>query len=263
VRRQQNRWQRRYRFGRTPLCELRGGRHHGQRSPIVSAHCILVVDDQEFYRVGLGLIIGQQADLRVAATAADADEARSLLERQSFDLALVELALPGSSGLDLLWQIARQHPQTRVIAFTVHREAAHWQRAMAAGARGFVNKRSAVDELIQAIRVVLGGSVYLSAPAQAQFAEMARATRRPQASVGLESLSNREFEVLSLIGRGLGTSEIAAHIGRSIKTVETHKANLKTKLAVANSTELFRFAMQWVVDGGFDDFGKPDKPDAD
>jgi DNA-binding NarL/FixJ family response regulator len=237
------------------------GRRRRLEELTVSAHRILVVDDQEFYRLGLSLIIGRQADLHVTAMAADADAARALLERQSFHLALVELALPGTSGLDLLWHIARQHPQTRVIAFTVHREAAHWQRAMAAGARGFVNKRSAVDELIQAIRVVLGGSVYLSAPAQAQFAEMARATRRPQASVGLESLSNREFEVLSLIGRGLGTSEIAAHIGRSIKTVETHKANLKTKLAVATSTELFQFAMRWVVDSGFDDFGAPDKPD--
>ena len=166
--------------------------------------------------------------------------------------------LGGISGLEVVKRIVERSAQTRVLVLTMHEETQYWERVMAAGAHGFVMKRDAPGQLLEAMRTVLAGSLYYSEQVQRRLAQIARDLRRASPTNPLDALSEKELDVLRMIGRGMGTSEIAVGLSRSVKTIETHKANLKTKLGMDSSRDLTTFAMRWAVDTGDESFGRPD-----
>ena len=221
---------------------------------------VLIVDDHEIVRHGLALMIQQEPDLEVGGSAGDFAQASELLRKQRFDAAVVDISLGGISGLEIVKRIADRSPSTRILVLTMHEESLYWERAMGAGAHGFVMKRDGPAQLIKAIRAVLAGTLYYSEQVQARLADIARSMRKTSPAGPLDTLSDRELDVLRLVGQGLGTSEIAGRLSRSVKTIETHKANLKTKLGMASSQELTSFAMRWAVDEGDDSFGRPSEP---
>jgi DNA-binding NarL/FixJ family response regulator len=210
---------------------------------------VLVVDDHTIVRQGLALLIEQEPDLRVTGSAADLAQALDLLRKTQFDLALVDISLSGRSGLELVRRIVDGYPATRVVVLTMHEESLYWERAMAAGAHGFVMKSDAPAYLVKAMRTVLLGAMYYSEKVQVLLADRARDMRRTAPATPLALLGDKELDVLRLIGRGLGTGQIAAQLNRSVKTIETHKANLRSKLGLQNAAELTAFATRWLIDG--------------
>jgi two-component system, NarL family, response regulator NreC len=224
---------------------------------------VLIVDDHEIVRHGLALMIAQEPDLVVAGLASDFASAAEFLRKEQFDVVVVDISLGGVSGLEIVKRIADRSPSTRVLVLTMHEESLYWERVMAAGAHGFVMKRDGPAQLIQGIRTVLGGAMYYSEQVQVRLAEIARSMRRNSPVGPLDSLSDREIDVLRLMGRGLGTTEIATRLNRSVKTIETHKANLKTKLGMGSAQELTGFAMRWAIDTGDESFGRPSEPPAE
>lgn len=221
---------------------------------------VLVVDDHEIVRHGLALMIEREAGFKVEGMAKDFAEAVALLRQRRYDIAIVDLSLGGISGLEIVRRIVERSAQTRVLVLTMHEESQYWERVMAAGAHGFVMKRDAPSQLIQAMRTVLSGSLSYGEQVQRRLAQIARDLRRSSPASPLDTLSEKELDVLRLVGRGMGTSEIAASLSRSVKTIETHKANLKTKLGMDSSRELTAFAMRWAVDTGDESFGRADGP---
>ena len=207
---------------------------------------ILIVDDHPLVRAGFAQLIGDCADLEVCGEAGDIAEAMRQIETNRPDLAIIDLSLAGSSGLDL---IERAHARDRdllILVASMHDETLYAERALAAGARGYINKQEAQDRIILAIRQVLGGKVYLS---QA----MTERTLNGMVDAGAEkrdidSLSNRELQVFELIGRGHSTSRIAEQLNLSVKTIETHQAHIKKKLGLDSAHELTQRAIRWVME---------------
>jgi two-component system, NarL family, response regulator NreC len=217
---------------------------------------VLLVDDHEILRHGLALLINQESDLRVVGSARSAAEAHELLRLEPVDLALVDISLDGhASGLRLVREIADRDPPTRVIVLTMHDESLYWDRAMACGAHGFVVKGSATTELLGAMRQVLDGGVYASSAAQQRLLLLSRGCPREASSSPLQNLSIREAEVLRMIGKGLSSAQIAEQLRRSVKTIEAHKANLKTKLGLASGADLLRYAAHLAAHGQDSAFG--------
>lgn len=205
---------------------------------------ILIVDDHAVVRRGLALMIGMEPDLEVAAEACSMDDAVGLLKSVSLDLALVDLSLQGPSGLDLIRHISAQHPSVRTLALSMYDESIWLDRVLRAGGHGFVSKDASIEVLMSAVRKVLSGGVYISEQAQARAFENVKAANASAETLLLPRLSNRELEVLTLIGQGLGTAEIASLLSRSVKTVESHKENLKQKLGLKTGVALMRYAVE-------------------
>jgi DNA-binding NarL/FixJ family response regulator len=201
-----------------------------------------------------------ESDLHVAGSAADLEQALELLRRQTFDLAVVDISLARVSGLEVVRRLVDCYPTTRVLVLTMHDEALYWERAMAAGAHGYVMKSEAPICLIKAIRTVMMGAMYYSEKVQARLAMLARESRRSASATPIDSLSDRELDILRLVGRGKGTSQIAHELRRSVKTIETHKANLRAKLGLQSSLELANFALRWAIEAGGERADLPNPP---
>ena len=205
---------------------------------------LLLVDDHPVVREGVARLIEREPDLHVAAEAATIEEALGHLEARPFDLALLDIGLAGSSGLDLVEQIRTRWPDLPVLMLSMYHERFYAERALRAGAQGYVMKQQAAGEIVTAVRRVLGGELYLS-PELARTLVRRAVDRREGAAAPTEELSNREIEVLRLIGQGLSTREIADHLALSVKTIESYRANLKRKLGLESGTELMRYAYEW------------------
>jgi DNA-binding NarL/FixJ family response regulator len=162
------------------------------------------------------------------------------------DLAIVDITLRDTSGIELIKDIKIRFPKLPVLVLSMHDESFYAERALRAGARGYVMKEEASEKVMTAIRRVLAGEVYLSESVAARMLSKYVDGRPEQGSNPVERLSDRELEVFELIGRGLGTSQIAEKLHRSIKTIEAHRANIKRKLQLRTSPELLRMALQWV-----------------
>jgi DNA-binding NarL/FixJ family response regulator len=206
---------------------------------------ILIVDDHPMMRSGMRELLDAEEDLRVAGEASDVATARSLLRSSRFDLALVDLSLGKGSGLDLVEEIASRYPDVRVLVVTMH-DASLWaERALRAGALGFVNKAEPESTLLEAVRKVLAGETALDTKLTDRLVK--RAVRgEPRGPAGVAGLSDRQLQVFELLGRGRSVRQIAEELGISVKTVETHRANIKTKLKVDSSAELLRQAVVWI-----------------
>jgi DNA-binding NarL/FixJ family response regulator len=208
---------------------------------------ILIVDDHPVMRFGIAQLIAPHADLRVCGEAESASEAVHRATALQPDLILVDLSLKDRSGLALLRMLREVVPKAALLVVSMHDESLFAERALRAGARGYVMKDESGDTLIGAIRQVLGGRTYVSdRMAQALLARLGHDDMPPPGGA-LATLTDRELEVFELIGRALGTAAIAARLGVSVKTVETHRANIKTKLGIEDSTELLRHAIAWSI----------------
>ncbi|WP_081645115.1 response regulator transcription factor [Cupriavidus sp. GA3-3] len=205
---------------------------------------ILIVDDHPIIREGLSQMLNLHEDLHVCCAAGSAEEALALMACQP-DVAVVDLSLHSNSGLDLVRMLRQHYPRLAILVLSMHDETLFAERALRAGANGYLMKLEATEHIVNAIREVLAGNVYLSA---AMHDKLARALKAPQRSRAgsIASLSEREFEVLHLIGLGFSTRQIAGKLNRSVKTIEAHQANIKEKLDIPNGKELMRFAIQWI-----------------
>ncbi|GIV59592.1 MAG: DNA-binding response regulator [Rhodothermaceae bacterium] len=207
---------------------------------------ILIVDDHPLMRKGLALSIESETDLKVVAQAADAEEALAALETHDPDMAVVDISLPGMSGLELIKHMLALKPGLKVLVVSRHDESLYAERAIRAGARGYVMKLEAGEVIVQAVRRVLNGGIYVSEEVNERLLMGIAAGREMLAKSPLEVLSDRELEVFELTGRGLGTREIAERLHLSIKTVESYRARIKNKLNLNTAAELMQHAVQWV-----------------
>jgi len=206
---------------------------------------ILIVDDHPLVRAGIAQLIGDCPDLAVCGEAANMAEALRQIDISPPDLAIIDLSLAGGSGLDLIEHIKARNLNILMLVASMHDETLYAERVLAAGARGYINKQEAQSNIIRAIRQVLGGKVYLSeAMTERLLRGMvdARVDKRD-----IDGLSNRELQVFELIGQGVPASQIASQLNLSIKTIETHQANIKKKLGLNSAHELNQRAIRWVM----------------
>lgn len=205
----------------------------------------MIVDDHAIVLHGLKELINSESDLEVTMTADSAERALEILKEQRPDIVVTDISLPGLSGLELIKELTRLYSGLPALVLSMHDELVHGERAFRAGAKGYLVKQEAPENVIKAIRKVLAGERYLSERMQTLLAHKIRGRPANQPVSVLSSLTDREHEIFRLIGIGLGTSEIAAKLNRSVKTVEAHRANLKQKLGLRNAYELNRFAVNW------------------
>ncbi len=207
---------------------------------------ILIVDDHPLVRAGFTQLISDHADLEVCGEAGDMAEAIRRLEQVQPDLAIIDLSLAGGSGLDLIEHMKAKHEDVLMLVASMHDETLYAERVLAAGARGYINKQEAQDRIIEAIRAVLAGRVYLSSRMTERLLKnMVEGNGNKQ---GIDSLSNRELQVFEMIGDGITTSQIAQQLNLSQKTIETHQAHIKRKLGLHSAHELTQRAIRWVIE---------------
>lgn len=204
-----------------------------------------MVDDHPIMRQGLSLLIENEPDLTVAAEARTAEEAVAEVAREKPDLALIDITLPGRSGLELIKDLQAMEPDLPTLVLSMHDETLYAERVLRAGARGYVMKQEGGKKLIEAIRRVLDGQISVSEKMSARILEIfsGRAGQSNQSPV--ERLTDREFEVFQMIGEGLGTRQIADRLKLSVKTVEVHRGHIKEKLNTKTGPELIRYAVRW------------------
>lgn len=210
-----------------------------------SAKRLLIVDDHPMMRQGLAQLIDNEPDLKVIAEADSGSQAIDAVGSQKLDLVLLDISLPDKNGLELLKDIQALRPGLPILVVSMHDEALYAERVLRAGARGYIMKQEGGKKLMQAIRQVLSGQIYVSEKMSAQILELFSG-RRTGGSSPMERLTDREFEVFQLIGQGKGTREIAQHLHLSVKTVEVHRANMKQKLKLKTATDLVRHAVRWI-----------------
>ena len=208
---------------------------------------ILLVDDHPIVRQGLAQLINQEKDLEVCGEAVDRAEALAAIKQQPPSLAVVDLSLRSSDGLDLIKDIREQAPGLPVLVLSMHDESVYAERALRAGARGYIMKQEALEKVLQAIHRILAGDIYLSEKMQMRLLRAVTSVHGDAGASPVARLSDRELEVFQLTGQGLGTREIAGRLGLSIKTVESHYARIKQKLNLRNATEVLQSATLWVA----------------
>lgn len=213
---------------------------------------VLIVDDHPILRHGIAQLVARESDLDPCAEAGNIEEALGILAAQRIDLMVVDLSLDEQSGMDLLRRARVQHPDVKSLVLSMHDEKLHAERALRAGARGYVMKHEATKKIVTALRCVRDGRIYLSDAIASQMLERLAATPgsggAEQTASPLSSLTDRELEVLRLIGRGLRTGEIARQLNRSAHTVEAHRSNIKRKLGLKTAGELAQLAFRTVND---------------
>ena len=213
---------------------------------------VLVVDDHPIVREGIVQLLAGQGDLEVCGSVADVPSALDAVERQRPDVALIDLSLGSDSGLDLIEQLGQENQAcVLTLALSMHDEALYAKRVLQAGGRGYVMKQEGTDVLLRAIRTVLAGEVYVSAAVNASLLRFlsspSRSSRPPAPGRELPELSNRELQVYRLVGQGLSTKAIAQALFLSVKTVESHRANIKQKLGLDSAAALVAHAAEWQV----------------
>lgn len=213
---------------------------------------IMIVDDHPIMRHGLAQLIDAQVDLAVCCWAGAASEALMEIERNGPELALLDISLPDRNGLELLKDIKAQYPAVKVLMVSMHDESLYAERALRAGARGYIMKEEAADKLIEAIHTILAGRIYVSSEMSARIIEMFSGNSSTNQVAPLSRLTDRELEVFEEIGRGKATREVAEMLGISARTVDAHRAHLKKKLGLKDGSELVRYAVRWVETGVLD-----------
>lgn len=209
---------------------------------------VLLVDDHPIVREGMALLINREADLEVCAAAEDSSAALDAIESHRPDLAIVDISLPGRDGLELLKTIRAKHSQMPVLILSMHGETTYAERALRAGANGYIMKQEATEKVLIAIRRILNREIYVSEQiASRVLRHMAGADSQDRSP--LDGLSDRELEVFRRMGEGQSTRQIAEELHLSVKTIETHQARLKEKLSLRSSRELVQYSIEYVVAG--------------
>jgi DNA-binding NarL/FixJ family response regulator len=207
---------------------------------------IVIVDDHPLFRKGLQELIHSDSSFGVCGEAGNASEAMDVIRKLHPDLVIVDLSLPGANGIELIKSIRAEFAKMPILVLSMHDESLYALRAMRAGADGYVMKHEAMANVIQAIHEVFNGRPYLSPAMAAQIITNFTHRRADGEADAVERLSDRELEILELIGKGNEVRQIAKLLHLSPKTVETHRAHIKTKLDLKNSREVARFALQWL-----------------
>lgn len=226
-------------------------KHDRARSgaPARSKRTVLIVDDHPIVRQGLAQLIDQETDLKVCGQAEDAHEAMQAIRRLHPDMVIVDIALKDTSGMELIKDLKVQYPDLPVLTLSMHDEAIYGERALRAGARGYIMKQEATEKVVTAIRRVLAGEIYVSSGMAAKMVSKLVGTGTRAAGSPADCLSDRELEVFRMIGEGYGTREMAQKLHLSVKTIETYRAHIKDKLGLQDANELLRCAIQWVNAG--------------
>lgn len=214
--------------------------------PLATRAKILIVDDHPLVREGLAMRLSLQADLEVCGEASTEDEAMALVRETAPDLVIVDLSLKSGHGLEVIKQIKARHPAVRTLVFSAFRESLYAERALRAGAMGYLNKQESNDQVLVAIRTILAGERYLSAELAAKLINQSLG-RFAAADDPVEGLSDRELEIFRMIGEGLTNRAIAARLSLSPHTIDSHRENLKRKLQLKNAGELTRAAVEWLL----------------
>ena len=197
---------------------------------------VLIADDHEIVRDGLKRILAATTDVSVTGEAAGGDEALRLVKANDYDVAMIDMSMPGLSGIDLIKRLKAEKPKLRLLVLSMHGEHQYAARALKAGASGYLTKDSAAEQLVGALRKIATGGVHISDAAAA-------ALLSAQTSLH-QDLSDREFQVLRLLVEGQGPTEIAERLHLSVKTVSTHKTRILQKLNVGSTAELVRYALE-------------------
>lgn len=213
---------------------------------VTKKRTIYLVDDHPIVRKGLAELINQRQDLAVCGAASTPEDALQQIPRLRPDLVVVDLALQESSGLDLLRILSTRQPEVPVMILSMHDEGLYAKRALRAGAKGYIMKREAIDELIAAIHQVLAGRIYLSPKMSDRMLRNLAQDDKAACDSPVDILSDRELEVFELIGAGHGAKEIARRLHLSVSTIETYQGRLKEKLHLKDAAELFQHALDWV-----------------
>jgi DNA-binding NarL/FixJ family response regulator len=207
---------------------------------------IVIVDDHPLFRKGLEELIHSDGAFAVCGQAGNAAEAMGVIRKLNPDLAIVDLSLPGANGIELIKNTRAEFPKLPILVLSMHDESLYALRALRAGAEGYVMKHEAMANVLQAIREVFDGRPYLSPAMAAQVITKFAHRESEDDTDAVERLSDRELEILELIGKGKDVREIAKLLHLSPKTVETHRSHIKDKLDLKNSREVARFALQWL-----------------
>ncbi|MFZ0956002.1 MAG: response regulator transcription factor [Candidatus Sulfotelmatobacter sp.] len=206
---------------------------------------ILVVDDHPIVRQGLALLINREPDLVVCGEAEEAMGAMHVLASSRPDVLIVDISLSGPDGIDLLKNIRTTHPTLPVLILSMHDESVYAERALRAGANGYIMKQEATENVLVAVRRILSGEIYVSARIANQMLRHYITGSGTLRDSSIADLSDRELEVFRLIGEGHGTRQIAEKLHLSVKTVESYQAHIKEKLSLRSSRELMQRAIQW------------------
>jgi DNA-binding NarL/FixJ family response regulator len=217
----------------------------GTSGTIARKHGVFIVDDHPLVREGLTNLINRQSDLVVCGEAKDSAEAIDGMTKERPDVAIIDISLTNESGLELIKQLVKQFPQVALIVLSMHDEALYAERALRAGARGYVMKHETSKNVLTSIRRVIGGDIYVSERIVNRIALRLTSARRAAASSPVERLSDRELEIFQLLGQGRTPSEIARDLNLSLKTVQAYCARAKDKFGVTSLTELLRAAIRW------------------
>jgi len=229
----------------TKLTKPKSLRANGINRPI----SVFIVDDHALIRHGLSQLVSDEPDMEVCGAAEDADEAMAKLAESQPDVLVVDISLQRGNGLDLIKRVKSHHPHVKILVSSMHDESLFAERALHAGALGYVNKREATEKVIDAIRQVLQGEVYLSTTMTGQL--LHRLTNHHHDSLkhsSIETLSDRELEVFEMIGQGMSSRQIADALHLSIKTIVTHREHIKDKLGLKSSAEITKHAVQWTLE---------------
>ena len=210
---------------------------------------ILIVDDHPVLRRGLASLIESEPDLAVCGEAASCEAALAAVRDRRPDLVIVDLQLEGGDGLDLVKDLKQRHPALPALVLSMHDESVYAERALRAGARGYVTKQQLDETVLAAIRRLLAGETWMSPELEAQLAQQFLGGRTLQGGSPLDALSDRELEVFRWIGRGRSTRQIAESLHLSVKTIESHREHIRDKLGIESTAELARRAIRWVESG--------------
>jgi DNA-binding NarL/FixJ family response regulator len=210
----------------------------------LAKHRVLIVDDHPVVRQGLALALGREPDLEVCGEAAHIKEALELVEGGNPDVVIIDLSLDGEDGIELIDYIKSRWPSVKILAYSSYDEETFAGRVLRAGAMGYVSKREAMPSIVEAVRKVLRGDVYLSSRMTTSLLQRA-AIGESLDRDPVQTLSNRELQVFEMIGQGMNTVQIAHKLQVSPKTVESHRKAIKTKLGLPTSAQVSRRAFQW------------------
>lgn len=213
----------------------------------VRPRTIMLVDDHPLLRQGLAMLIRAEPDLAVLAEVGCADEALNMLAKEVPDLVLLDISMPRVQGIDLLKDLRVRYPSLSVLVLSMHEENVYAERALRAGARGYIMKNETNLKVLEAIRSVLGGELYVSPALAARMLKLfVSGKMEGDTRSDIEKLSDRELQVFACIGKGMATREVAEQLSLSAKTIQTYREHVKRKLGLRNATELVHSATNWV-----------------
>lgn len=206
---------------------------------------VLIVDDHPVVRDGLITILNHEQDMNVCGEAEDAHQALKAVAELKPDVVVVDISLKSSDGIELTKRIKAGHPKLSVIVLSVHDESLYAERALLAGAKAYLMKDAVSENIVESIRTVLSGEIYVSSTISKKFLHQIAGDKAGPTKTPIENLSDREFEIFRLIGEGLKASQIAKQLHLSTKTIETYRSRIKEKLDLPNAAELLQYSIKW------------------